>query len=412
MHILDLLHSIRPIWINRTVQVLVRGAGVRDDFRGQLERFFDLLEKVVETGDKSCMDPILSDWSASLTQSDLEGNRIQIVRLVGQIFNNTYKICMETLPLDEAAELMGELTPCFSYAFEKAAQFEMQARIAFISNRLNQIQQSLERLDRSKSDFIAIAAHELRTPLTLVDGYASMMREMVVQNGSGEDSSEIMLLNGINNGTRRLRTIIDDMIDVSLIDNNLLNLNFQPVWTNRLLSILKLELESYISERRQMLEIRDFPGSGEMTFGDPERLLQVFRNVLLNAIKYTPDEGRIRVDGRKLPGFLEVIVTDTGIGIDNEDQQIIFEKFGRLGNSALHSSGKTKFKGGGPGLGLHIAKGIIESHGGAIWVESPGYDEQRCPGSIFHILLPMRQSPPDDKTAKLFEPLTHQKANG
>ena len=83
----------------------------------------------------------------------------------------------------------------------------------------------------------------------------------------------------------------------------------------------------------------------------------------------------------------------------------IFEKFGRLGNVSLHSSGKIKFKGGGPGLGLSIAKGIIEAHGGAIWVESPGYDEKACPGSTFHILLPIRRKPPDEKIAKLYEPL-------
>jgi signal transduction histidine kinase len=145
----------------------------------------------------------------------------------------------------------------------------------------------------------------------------------------------------------------------------------------------------------------------EMTFGDPERMLQVLRNVISNAIKYTPDGGEITVEGRKLPGFMEVIVRDTGIGIDEEDIQAIFDKFVRLGDTALHSSGKTKFKGGGPGLGLRIAKGIIESHGGTIWVESPGYNETTCPGSTFHILIPLRSEPPDLQMAKLFAPLVH-----
>jgi signal transduction histidine kinase len=220
-------------------------------------------------------------------------------------------------------------------------------------------------------------------------------------------SFEIELLEGINNGTRRLKTIIDDMIDVSLIDNNLLALNFQPVWINRILSVLAAELNVAVTERRQKLEIQPFPGSSEMTFGDPERLLQVFRNVMTNAVKYTPDGGNILVDGRKLPGFIEVVVHDSGIGIDPEDQMLIFDKFTRLGNIALHSSGKTKFKGGGPGLGLHIARGILESHGGAIWVESPGYDEEKMPGSTFHVLLPLRTEPPDDKLARLLAPLTH-----
>jgi signal transduction histidine kinase len=84
------------------------------------------------------------------------------------------------------------------------------------------------------------------------------------------------------------------------------------------------------------------------------------------------------------------------------------EKFGHLGSVSSHSSGKTTFKGGGPGLGLPITKGIIEAHGGAIWVESDGHDEVRCPGSSFHILLPLRKIPPDDKAARLFHPLIEE----
>jgi len=168
--------------------------------------------------------------------------------------------------------------------------------------------------------------------------------------------------------------------------------------------VIAQEMADYVQERNQILDIHPFPSSEEMTFGDGERLLQAFSNLFSNSIKYTPDGGKITVDGRLLPGFVEVTITDTGIGIDPEDHQRIFEKFGRLGNVALHSSSKTKFKGGGPGLGLPITKGIIEAHGGAIWVESEGYDEDKCPGSTFHILLPMRKEPPDDRMARLFKP--------
>jgi len=404
MQLLDTLHQIRPQWLNRVTQSLARGAGVRENFRDQLERFYGLLEQAVETGDPAWLDSILSDWALSLTQTDLEETTGNLTKIINQMLQITNEVCRENLSDSEALDVLGVIIPGFSYCFERAAQYEMRARIAYISLQLTQAQQTMEKLDRSKSDFIAVAAHELKTPLTLVEGYTAMLRENL---NTSEDTPEAMLLNGINNGTRRLRTIVDDMIDVSLIDNNLLSLNFQPVWLNRLFNVLRLELESYTQERHQSMQIYDFPGSTELTFGDPERLLQVFRNVLTNAIKYTPDGGRIDLDGRRLPGFVEVTVCDTGIGIDNEDQQAIFEKFGRLGNSALHSSGKTKFKGGGPGLGLHIAKGIIEAHGGAIWVESSGYDEVRCPGSMFHILLPLRSEPPDDKTAKLFAPLIH-----
>lgn len=403
MHETDLLRTIHPIWLHRVTLAIGKGAVVREDLRAQLERFFDMMVEAVDTGDPAWMDSVLSLWASSLTQSELEGGQSNLMLFLKEIMLHTHQVTRETLDGEQALDLINALTPCFAYAFEKAAFFEMQVRVAYVSNQLKQVQQTLEKLDRSKSDFIAVAAHELKTPLTLIEGYAAMLREMRDQAQS--NTIEIELLNGINNGTHRLKAIIDDMIDVSLIDNNLLQLHFQPVWINRLLNILKTELVQAARERRQEFDIRDFPGSGEMTFGDPERLLQVLRNVLSNAIKYTPDGGRILVDGRELPGFVEIIIRDSGIGIDPNDQAIIFEKFARLGNISLHSSGKTKFKGGGPGLGLHIAKGIIESHGGAIWVESPGYDEEKYPGSTFHIMLPLRAEPPDAKMARLFSPL-------
>jgi signal transduction histidine kinase len=84
------------------------------------------------------------------------------------------------------------------------------------------------------------------------------------------------------------------------------------------------------------------------------------------------------------------VVSDSGIGIDPEHHERIFDKFYQTGQVALHSSGRTKFKGGGPGLGLAIVKGIVEAHGGRIWVESEGCDETACPGSQFHVVLPVK----------------------
>jgi signal transduction histidine kinase len=165
------------------------------------------------------------------------------------------------------------------------------------------------------------------------------------------------------------------------------------------------EFVSVADSRKITFTNNDFEGSDVLFYADPERLYQVYRNILSNAFKYTPDGGRIVIDGRLLPGFVEVTITDTGIGIDPVEHLRIFEKFGRLGNVSLHSSGKTKFKGGGPGLGLPIAKGIIEAHGGTIWVESEGYSEEKCPGATFHTLLPIRKEPPDETTRELFRSL-------
>jgi signal transduction histidine kinase len=128
---------------------------------------------------------------------------------------------------------------------------------------------------------------------------------------------------------------------------------------------------------------------------DGKRLGQVFSNLIQNAIKSTPDGGQIRVVGRIIEddnsqqSFIEITVSDTGVGIAAEDLERIFDKFYRVGNVLLHSTGNTKFKGAGPGLGLTIARGIIDAHGGRIWAESPGQDEETCPGAKFHVLLPV-----------------------
>jgi len=364
-----------------------------------LDRFYDLLIQAIETGDPAWVVPVLYDWSASPTQSDLREGEKNISAVLNRMLMITYELAHDDLKEPEAMELMGAVLPVYTFALEKAARYEMETRVAYISNELSEMQTKLERLDRSKSNFISVAAHELKTPLTLIEGYTSMMRDVAK---AGQENQFDSFIDGVNNGILRLRAIVDDMIDVSLIDNNLLALNFQPVWINQILALIAKEFNSTVTSRQQTLELRPFPGGEQMLFGDPERLYQAFRNILNNAIKFTPDGGNITVDGRTLPGFQEVTVADTGIGISAKDQEAIFEKFGQLGNVSLHSSGKTKFKGGGPGLGLPIAKGIVEAHGGTIWVESAGHDEKDCPGSTFHVLLPIRTESPNPKLAKLF----------
>jgi signal transduction histidine kinase len=399
MSVQSLLSQIRPIWLQRISHDLVRGAGVRENFEKQLIRFYDLLEQAIMTGDFSWIDPLLIDWANVPTLSDLEDDQMGISALINQMISLTYDIARNSLEPEPALDYLNAVIPALTYSLEKIARLETEMRVTHISNQLVDVEQKLERLDRSKSNFIAVAAHELKTPLTLIEGYTSMMRDHVLQ--STQNGVE-PLLKGVNNGIRRLREIVDDLIDVSLIDNNLLSLNFQPIWIGHILGLLKSELEEFTEEREQLFSIEAFPGSDQIIFADPERLHQALRNILTNAIKYTPNEGTITVDGRLLPGFIELIISDSGIGISREDQSLIFEKFSQVGQAALHSSGKTKFKGGGPGLGLPIARGIIEAHGGTIWVDSEGYDEIKCPGSIFHILLPVRGEAVDPKIEKLF----------
>ena len=396
------LDKIRPAWITRVGQELARGMEVRAGFVEQLERFFELLEQSVTTGDPAWMDPILLDWAKSSTETDLEEGLYHVSFLINRMIALTIQVSRESLTKQQTLDLLAAVIPIYTYGLEVVARYEMETRVAHISSEMEKVQKRMERVDKSKSAFISVAAHELKTPITLIEGYASMMDDLMRDKKASNLEG---LLAGMNTGINRLRSIVDDMIDVSLIDNQLLTLNFQPIQIAHTISAIEMEVASVLANRKLTLELLEFDGSKQWIYADANRLMQAILNVINNAIKYTPDGGKITVDGRKLPGFIEVIVADTGIGISAENQAIIFEKFGQLGRVELHSSGKTKFKGGGPGLGLPIARGILEAHGGSIWAESEGYDEFKCPGSTFHILVPARVDTPDVEMKKLFETL-------
>jgi len=397
-----ILKKIRPAWIEHVGHDLARGMEVRAGFEEQLDRFFDLLEQSVNTGDPAWMDSILLDWAKSSTETNLEEGLYHVSFLINRVIALTIQVANETLTKQQALDLLAAIIPIYTYGLGVVARYEMETRVAHISAEMEKVQKQMERVDRSKSAFISVAAHELKTPLTLIEGYSSMMDDLT---GGQKDEQLKSLLAGMTTGIDRLRIIVDDMIDVSMIDNDLLRLNFQPAQIGIMLEALRREVESIASNRKLTITLSNFEGSRQWVYLDSIRITQALRNVINNAIKFTPDNGTIKMDGRTLPGFIEVTIADTGIGISPEHQNTIFEKFGQLGSVGRHSSGRTKFKGGGPGLGLPIARGILEAHGGSIWVESSGYDEKACPGSTFHILIPARTEAPDPKMAKLFDTL-------
>lgn len=396
----DLLRAIRQPWLDK-VEIDLKTAELEPEFfPDEVVRFFDLLVETLESGDPGWLNPVLIDWSASRKETDLENDLVTLsptLKIIGSALAET---AMRHLSSDQAAQLLSALMPLMYYAYEKTAQHEVLVRAVDFSARLEQVTSDLSNLDRSKSDFISVAAHELKTPLTLIEGYSSMLQDVVQGTEVAEEANT--LVGGIKTGIQRLGEIVNDMIDVSMIDNEMLSLRFQPTWINRILEALEQDLRPVTRNRNQEFTLIPFEGLEHMFFADPERIQQAIRNVLVNAIKYTPDGGKITIEGRELSGFLEIIITDTGIGISPENQVKIFEKFSSLGDARLHSSSKTNFKGGGPGLGLPISKGILVAHGGSIWVESDGYDEETLPGCTFHLVIPMRKEMPDENLTRLF----------
>jgi signal transduction histidine kinase len=246
----------------------------------------------------------------------------------------------------------------------------------------------LSRLDKAKSDFINIASHELRTPLTQIIGYNDILEDMMGKGTVSQDDSQAMT-QGVRKAARRLEEIVNTMFDVSKLDTSTMELSMGSV---PLIPTIEAALEKWKQalELRQLnLIVQDLEGL-PLLMGDGKRLVQVFSALIQNAIKFTPDGGEIRISASCIaseaadgPAYVEVIVADTGIGIAADELERIFEKFYRVGNVLLHSSGDVKFKGAGPGLGLTICRGIVEAHGGRVWAESAGCDT----GSSFHVVL-------------------------
>jgi signal transduction histidine kinase len=273
---------------------------------------------------------------------------------------------------------------------ENLVRLNQELRQAYHS--LDKANRDLERIDRTKSDFISIASHELRTPLTVMRGYT----EMLMEDTSLDENYQFML-KGLHDGTMRLHEIMDSMFDIAQIDARTLQLNLEPIDVADLVREVCFGLTKQFAERSQTLTI-DLPAMPHIK-ADPNILHKVFFHIVSNAIKFTPDDGKITITGQTLQpgsqdapeGGVQITVSDTGVGVAPEYRELIFNKFYQPGDLGKHSTSKSRFQGGGAGLGLALAKGIVEAHGGRIWVQSPGYDEVHFPGSKFHVLLPSQK---------------------
>lgn len=306
-------------------------------------------------------------------------------------------LARDFMPRDALASWL-EMDGLYSLALIEASQLASDIDRANILQHMADLRREIERFEQSKSNFIAVSAHELRTPLTILEGYANMLRIE-----TKPDSRQRIFIDGLENGIQRMKVIINDLIDISLIDLQSIDLNYQSIDLERLILLVADNLDKYFHQRKVDLIVMPFEGE-QRTFGDPEKLAKAFAKVITNALKYTPDGGRVTITGQStlmeqaagnVSGYIVIQITDTGIGIDPENLETIFGRFTSASDVSLHSSSKIDFKGGGPGLGLPIVKGIMEAHGGRIWAKSAECNEETCPGSTFFIELPIWEKEPE-----------------
>lgn len=224
--------------------------------------------------------------------------------------------------------------------------------------------------------FISVISHELKTPVSIIKGYAGTLRRP-----DGNWSPEVLddSLGVIEEEADNLNVLIDNLLEASRLQAGTFNLEISDEVN---LPKLAESVARRFSAQSEIHAIQtDFPSDFPTVIGDERRLIQVLNNLVSNAIKYSPDGGRITIEGQVHPQHITVSVRDEGIGIPARDQGRIFQKFSRLDNAL---SRKTE----GTGLGLYLSRAIIEAHHGRIWFQSNSDSDPGSPGTTFTFSLP------------------------
>ncbi|MCP4417450.1 MAG: HAMP domain-containing histidine kinase [Chloroflexi bacterium] len=260
---------------------------------------------------------------------------------------------------------------------------------ADLIENLETLNKQLRVLDDLKSNFIILISHELRTPLTAVSVYSQLMDTVIKKNDLSMQYPRLeKIKESLKTAVQRMSQTIEEIIHVFNISSGGLQLIIKKINLHDIIMQVVAEFAQPCVDRNLNISIT---GTDKLpsVMADSQQVLTIFSNVFGNAVKYTPEGGEIVVNGRSLNNTIEITVRDTGIGIPVTEQKNVFDLFHILGSLMNHSTSKSAFGGGGFGLGLPIAKGIIEAHGGTICLDSPGHDPETLPGTTCTITLPL-----------------------
>jgi PAS domain S-box-containing protein len=269
------------------------------------------------------------------------------------------------------------ITEIHGIAWDVTEKHRLEEKLLEYHEKLQRSYEELMEADRAKTEFVSNMTHELLTPLTSIKGFVELLDEgtMGTINPEQKKSLEIILRN-----SDRIIRLIKELLDLTCIENNKFVMHFKNVSLESIISKSIQDIHPQANEKQIMI-VREIQPLIEI-WGDDERLMQVTRNLLINAIKFTPRKGKITIKSSNENEHVKISISDTGIGIPQDKLKTIFERFYQVDGSASR-------KYSGVGLGLSICKNIIEKHHGSIWAESEGT------GSTFHIVLPKYRLDPD-----------------
>ncbi|MBI2568998.1 MAG: hypothetical protein HYV63_18425 [Candidatus Schekmanbacteria bacterium] len=258
-----------------------------------------------------------------------------------------------------------------------------------LMNELRRAHEELVSLDEMKSHFIDVASHELRTPISTMQGFLELLERGAFGTLSERQASVVAVL---FKNVRRLSFLVLNMVNLQMLGRGTINMRHSDFDLRVLTEGVVDEIEAFLAQRKQQLGVRIAPDAAIVT-GNPEGIRTVLMNLVLNAIRFTPDGGRIditaeaRSSGDVAQPRCRIGVSDTGIGIPDEEQSRIFQSFYEVMDPAHHHSGLIEFQSGGLGLGLTIVAKILQDHHTDIGVSS-----KVGKGSTFSFELPLAEA--------------------
>ncbi len=349
----------------------------------------DLSGKIEQiTEDKSQMQSILSNMVEGVLAIDSQGKVIlanSAMCLMFELDKSFYgKSYFELIRSHELNQFIQTVLSSqesksmeFSFIYPREKDFMVQSALVerqkegaifaiFVFHDITE----LKKTERIRKDFVANVSHELRTPLTSIKGFVEALKDGAINDP--EKSARFLAI--ISQHTDRMNKIISDLLHLSQIESSDFELKIEPFLIKELFEEVLYALKPIADQKSQMVKLT-LNSENQKVLGDRYRITQALTNLVDNAIKYTPLNGNIKIEGRDRGDFIEIAVIDNGIGIPEKDLPRIFERFYRVDKDRSRESG-------GTGLGLSIVKHIIEAHGGKVNVRS-----QLSKGSEFSFRL-------------------------
>jgi histidine kinase len=245
--------------------------------------------------------------------------------------------------------------------------------LAQLALYFNQMAEKLNQIETMRRRLIGDVSHELRTPLTAIKGSMEGLMDGVLP-ATNETYQQI------HTEADRLNRLVDDLQELSRVEARAYQLDIRPVDVSTLARTVTKRLAPHSESKRITLDLELAPDLARI-LADEDRAVQVLTNLTGNALQYTPEGGRITISAKRIDNEVQISVSDTGVGIPPEHLSHIFDRFYRVDKSRSRQSG------GGSGMGLTIARALVEAHGGRIWAESAGEGQ----GSTFGFTIPVEK---------------------